>query len=81
MESTSDRCAGGEVALQQQPGGMKNVLIVVDNQDAAVESWAGRGHVRKRTGVRLPVRQRTVAGQGDIYPFEFKWENVGIGLA
>jgi hypothetical protein len=29
----------------------------------------------------LPVRQRTVAGQRLIYPFEYKWENVGIRLA
>ena len=29
----------GEMALQQQPGGLQNVLIVVDHQDAGVD-WA-----------------------------------------
>jgi hypothetical protein len=32
---------GGEVALQQQPGGMKNILIVIHHQDAAVEGKGG----------------------------------------
>ena len=53
-------CAGslrvwtdGEMPLQQQPGGLQDVLIVVDDQDAGVDRRHRVVTVRKRTGVRL----------------------------
>ena len=39
--------------LQQQPGGLEDVLIVVHDQDAGVERDASAACVRNRTGVRV----------------------------
>ena len=51
---------GGEMTFQQQAGGLQDVFIVVDDQDAGgCETWCHG--VRKRTGVRSLVRLRTVA--------------------